>query len=340
VLDVALMLPKMLPDILVTATDMMDRSLLPAFTVFDSGGFLIALEGRFDEADSYLHKLIRIYRKVAAPNDLLLQLDLPILPTMDPKVRLELQKKNVRYFKVMSKIFGSRLVPVLHGWSRTEWDIQLEAVYRSRIIAVGSFFGFVAPSIKKVKSIRLDPKVVATRLVDVTRYLLRHTNARLMLLGAGSPKALYIAAALGYEIADSSTWRVAAFFGEVYNPITLDRVKVYETKDFAVFREAYREIEASYGAPWDFDTWLQLAMERSRIGYIARAWFNAMVGKLVQHRLESMSEDKLIREMMRLYEKSTRWKTIAKIVARYAHYQGFKKAVSRSDRVVQCLSST
>ncbi len=334
VLDVGLLLPKMLPDILVTVTRRIDRRMLPGFIVFDSGGFMIALENRYSEADEYLKKLVRIYRSVAAPNDLLLQLDLPLLPTMDKELRLSLQEKNIRYYRVMRKIFGSRLVPVVHGWKEDEWSLQVQHLEKARVIGVGSFFGMVSPPIKKVEIPRLDPKFVVKRLIAVTRYLLNHTNAKLMLLGAGSPKALFVAAALGYENADSSSWRVAAFFGELYHPTTLDRVKAKDLDRYLeVFREAYREIEACYGAPWSFEEWSTYAREKSRTGYIARAWLNAMVTKLVQHMLEDMPEKRVIEQMLRLYERSARWRAIAKIVAKHAHYLGFRKAIARADRV-------
>ena len=331
VLDAGLMLPKMLPDILVTTTERVDRRLLPGFVVFDSGGFVFALEGRYGEAERFLPKLIRIYRGVAAPKDLLIQLDLPLLPTQGKELRKSLQRKNVVFYRRLVRVFGRRVIPVLHGWEEDEWEIQVEHIAGARVVGIGSFFGFVSPPVKRVcNALRLDPVLVAERLVRVTRFALNRLNTRLMLLGGGSPKALYIAAVLGYEIADSSTWRVAAFFGEVFHPRTLERIKSSETlRHTDAFREAFEELESSYGAPWSFEDWLALAKERSRAGYIARAWYNAMVAKLVQHRIEGVSEKRLVREMLRLYERSSRWRTIAKIVARSAHYMGFRIGLAR-----------
>ena len=323
---------RLLPDLLVTVFEEVDRSALPEFVIFDSGGFIFALQGRYDEADSYLGKLISIYRRVARPSDLLLQLDLPLLPSMPKHFRMELQRRNVRYYTVMKRIFGSQLVPVLHGWSPDEWEVQLQHI-KTDVIAVGSFFGMLSPPMfKKGTSVRLNPKEVAVRLVKISNYVITRTNARLALLGAGSPKAMFIAAALGFEIADSSTWRVAAIFGEVYHPVTLERIYARKIQSHInVFKVAYREVDHLYGAPWSFSTWLELVKERSRGGYVARAWFNAMITKLTQYRVEAMSEERLIKEMLRIYRNSSRWSKIAEIVAGNSYFVGFRRVLPRAE---------
>jgi len=329
VLDVEIGLPKMLPDILVTITDSVRRDMLPPFVIFDSGGFLFALEGRYEEAEQYLSRLISMYKNSASRRDLLLQLDLPLLPTMDKDTRFKLQMKNVKFYRIMKRIFGWRLVPVIHGWEEDEWGIQVSRLRRNERVV--SFFGFLSPSIKKNGSgIRLSPVVVVTRLVKITRYLLRRTNARLMLLGGGSPKALYLASLLGYELADSSTWRVASFFGEVIHPRTLNRIKATRIDRYlADFKEAFDLIKTVYDTYWSFEEWRRLIRERSRRGYIARAWFNAMIAKIVQHRIQDMPEQRLIRETLTLYRKSRKWYTIAKHVVKNAQYMGFEKAIPK-----------
>ncbi|NPA96305.1 MAG: hypothetical protein GXO32_01730 [Crenarchaeota archaeon] len=293
------------------------------------------MRNEYDKVGEYLSKVIDVYRFLAAPRDLLIQLDLPLLPDMDRATRARLQQMNVELYWRMRREFGTQLVLVLHGWSREDWDKQLECVQSARVVAVGSFFGMIAPPAiaRSARASTLDPKLVAERLVEVTRFLHRHASARLMLLGAGSPKDIYVAAALGYDYADSSSWRVAATLGEIYDPETLDRLKVVELARSCVLREkmrrAYEVIEGELGVPWSFDEWLGMAVLRSVEGYVARAWFNAMITKLVEREVRDASWREIVAKMLWLYERSPRWSVVAKMVARYAGHQGFGRALPK-----------
>lgn len=181
----------------------------------DSGGFVLMNnpEIRWDVDD-----VVALYQRLDA--DWLIALDRPAHAGDKKEEREAKYQTTLENLRRMRSIFGNRLVPVLHGLTEEELNLNASAVRQicGSCPLVG--LGGLVPTLQKCgNSRRSGPQTPQRRIAMAVRIAREYfPESQLHLFGVGSLHTVLGCVALGVGSVDSIGWRQAAGFGSVYIP--------------------------------------------------------------------------------------------------------------------------
>jgi queuine/archaeosine tRNA-ribosyltransferase len=134
--------------------------------------------------------------------------------------RLKKYDKTFRNLEKLLQRFGQRLVPVVHGFTTAEMEMNCRSIqdlYPSPVI-IG--VGGLVPTLQRCGNVRKAGRnTPQRRIAEAVACTRAHfPNARIHLFGVGSLHTVLGVIALGASSVDSIGWRQAAGFGSVYIP--------------------------------------------------------------------------------------------------------------------------
>lgn len=183
--------------------------------LLDSGGYTL---WRMDDSSLKIERLAKIYEATEA--DLTIALDLPPSHQDDEEIRLAKYATTLTNLEFLTNSLDpKRLVPVVHGNTMAEVESNARAVSalipRPLAICLGGLVPLFRRSGKAGASLNSPIRFLA-KAVSTVRSVF--PNALLHLLGAGSPRTVVLAFAVGADSTDSIGWRRAAGFGTIFLP--------------------------------------------------------------------------------------------------------------------------
>jgi tRNA-guanine family transglycosylase len=181
--------------------------------LLDSGGFT-ALRNQRQALP--LRELADVYAKADA--DLVVSLDVP--PTLHCKVR----ERQRRYETTLANLVAlteafekERIVPVVHGRLIREISENARAIRQVLPSPTMICLGGLVPLLRRSGRAKASRHIrFIAQAVREVRQL--YPDRPIHLLGAGSPRTVIAALALGADSVDSMAWRRAAGFGTVFLP--------------------------------------------------------------------------------------------------------------------------
>lgn len=255
---------------------------------YDSGGFSF-ITGKLKNPSP--EKTITVYKALGFKNgDILIQLDLPPKPSMNPKERLELIKKSAKFFHIMKKELGEYVLPVVHGWSKEELKRSIKLLEDPAKLGLGSCFSrtYAHAYLQKIAlgSYSVNStlfKVPFTKILDRLVFAMNMLRDReVFMLGAGNPNSIHLCFYLGAMFCDGATWRLAAKMHSIFIPhlgrFSLGYKNVNKPlKDLNLLKMWWRE---SPFKDVPFKIFFYELKSADRRGFIARALWNAWVLKI------------------------------------------------------------
>ncbi|MBD3195369.1 MAG: hypothetical protein GF317_09955 [Candidatus Lokiarchaeota archaeon] len=195
---------------------------------YDSGGFQhLANRMKSKEKQTTLNyynprKCIEIYDTLGYENqDLLMQVDYPIIPIDSQPTINNLYEKNIDSLKYMQKK-SINVVPVIHGWTNKAVNKHIEKVNNIAInnsqIAIGSFAALSSNSWRsKLKQAGYETKKIWQKIFKRIIFLVQKNYEKdIFLLGAGNIQLMHILFSHGIRWVDGASWRMDAQFYRVY----------------------------------------------------------------------------------------------------------------------------
>lgn len=181
--------------------------------MLDSGGFTAMMQGG---AAPNIKRLIEVY--AATDADILISLDAP--PTLkcgltERRAKYSTTRKNLQ--TLVSAIGASRIVPVVHG--RTIKEITANAVAAHDISPFPPMIciGGIVPLLRRTGGTTSGPSDSIEFIAEAIGAIKNIFGETILhVLGAGSPRTVLAALALGANSVDSIGWRRAAGFGTVF----------------------------------------------------------------------------------------------------------------------------
>jgi tRNA-guanine family transglycosylase len=152
--------------------------------------------------------------------DVFLSLDLPPTLACNKRERKRRYAATLRFFEIIAKRIGlSRLAPVVHGRDVDEVARNAEALWRITPSPPMVCVGGLVPLLRRTGGVRSESSQVISFIAN-SLSVVRSVFPRSMLhaLGAGAPRTVVAALALGADSVDSIAWRRAAGFGTVFAP--------------------------------------------------------------------------------------------------------------------------
>jgi tRNA-guanine family transglycosylase len=183
--------------------------------LLDSGGFT-ALRGTLETLT--IQKLAEVYERTDA--DLVLSLDVPPSLRSTPRDRRHRYATTLANLIALTRTFNKeRIVPVVHGRSIKEVEENVRAICEVMpsppMVCIGGLVPLLRSSGSTSASATRVMRFIAQALKEIRR---RYPAPPIHLLGAGSPRTVVAALALGADSVDSIAWRRAAGFGTVFLP--------------------------------------------------------------------------------------------------------------------------
>lgn len=199
----------------VFANRLRDRLQAKGPLLLDSGGFTNLISGRPSLSVQTVGDIF-----ASCDADFFLSLDLP------PTAQCSKRERNRRYgvtlgfFDAIAKRVGlKRLVPIVHGRTVDEIAANAESLRRISTDPPMVCIGGLVPLLRRTGGVRSEPSEAITFIAN-SLSLIRSVfpSSILHLLGAGAPRTIIAALALGADSVDSIAWRRAAGFGTVFTP--------------------------------------------------------------------------------------------------------------------------
>ncbi len=186
--------------------------------MLDSGGYQILrarIKGQHAKADYSIPALASIYKAARlGKDDFAMSLDTPPIWSTPADEALRLIEQNDSQLRQLRSLMPggvrSRILPVLHGWTRASFKASMDTCRGEPVVGIGAFFGLLANG-------KLCKELVSkwTIMMD----LLHHDPdfkggaKRFHALGASGANPFHLCVFSGIEQTDSSAWRQqAAFF--------------------------------------------------------------------------------------------------------------------------------
>jgi queuine/archaeosine tRNA-ribosyltransferase len=181
----------------------------------DSGGFVLMSKPNIRWGPSRVGEL---YARIDA--DHLVSLDIPPLRSDCALVRRSKYRRTLRNLEVLTRRFGERIVPVVHGVGLSEFEANCRriAAFASSPSVIG--IGGLVPTLQRCGSVkRTSPDAPHGEIANAIRCVRGYfPKSKVHLFGVGSLHTVLGVVALGVKSVDSIGWRQAAGFGSVYIP--------------------------------------------------------------------------------------------------------------------------
>ena len=221
----------------------------------DSGGYQALKRGIALKVE----EVVKWYNELKP--DYCVALDSPIGPN-DPKAEMKV-RENVRNARLMEKHVDCELLPVFHPVNEELLLEYLSGYERFPYAAVGGL-------IPRILTIKNASRREGLTFLELVR---REFKGSLHALGLGSSRMIPLLKALGYDSADTQTWRHKAAYGKIMLPLRGERHITDRRISFGrrkISEDEIEEVERIASA-------LGFTFEDLKRDFVKRAIFNAFV---------------------------------------------------------------